>query len=293
QIMKFGLVNRTQYSTAQKEILDLITIVSDEDPENINYIEDFPSSREHLEKYYPQVLSAQVFPELKYTYGQRIFDFKGVNQVAYIIDSLKEAGHTRRAVLCLWDPLRDEWNADKKEWVKENQPCLDLIQCRIQDNRLMMTVYIRSNDMFKAWPENAFALRQLQQMIRQGVGGATKLGDLIIISHSAHIYEQDWAKAQAILKKLGPQYLETSDFIIDPRGNFYITLENQKILVRHYTPQGSLIQEFRSSDAVELKKKIGPFVSRIDHAFYLGSELEKAARALKQSEPYNQDKVKL
>ncbi|MFH1173217.1 MAG: hypothetical protein V1692_01670, partial [bacterium] len=84
QIMKFGLVNRTQYSTAQKEILDLITIVSDEDPENINYIEDFPSSREHLEKYYPQVLSAQVFPELKYTYGQRIFDFKGVNQVAYI-----------------------------------------------------------------------------------------------------------------------------------------------------------------------------------------------------------------
>lgn len=291
-ILKFGLINKTQYTVPQKEILDLITIVSEEDPDNVNHIDDFPYSREHLEKYYPQVLSAQSFPELKYTYGQRIFDAKGINQVDYIIESLKEAGHTRRAVLCLWDPSRDEWNAEKKEWVKENQPCLNLIQCRIQGNRLMMTVYIRSNDMFKAWPENAFAMRKLQQLIQKGVSSEIKLGDLIIISHSAHIYEQDWEKAQAVVKKLASKYLETTDFLIDPRGNFYIYLKDNQIAVNHYSPSGDLIQEFKGQTAVELKTAIMPFVSRIDHAFYLGGELEKAEMALKEGREYNQDRVK-
>ncbi len=292
KILKFGLINKTQYTTHQKEILDLITVVTGEDPDNINYIDDFPYSKEHLENYYPQVLSAEIFPGLKYTYGQRMFNFKGINQVKYIIETLKEANYARTAVLCLWDPTQDVWNADKNKWITENQPCLNLIQCRVYNNHLVMTVYIRSNDMFKAWPENTLAMRKLQQMIQQGIGGEIKLGDLITICHSAHIYEQDWERAQVIVKKLSPQYLETSDFIIDPRGNFYIYLKDNQIAVNHYSPSGDLIQEFKGQTAVELKTAIMPFVSRIDHAFYLGAELEKAEKALSEGKEYIQDRVK-
>ncbi len=92
---------------------------------------------------------------------------------------------SRRAIAFTWDVV-DDINA-------KSAPCLDLVNAIVQDNKLFLTCYIRSNDMYRAWPQNAFGLRQIQKIIADGVG--IKMGKLCIVSNSAHIYERDFLKS--------------------------------------------------------------------------------------------------
>ena len=157
--------------------------------------------------------------------------------------------------------------------------------------------------MFEGYPENAFGLRALQEEIRKELAEKLKesnktidlkLGDLIILSQSAHIYDDCWETVETILKKhLTTKY--TSHIAdIDPRGNFVITVDygSQEIVMEHTSPANVKIGEFRGKTGFELmqtltKEKV---VSLIPHAIDLGLELMKAEIALKLGLHYNQDR---
>jgi thymidylate synthase len=175
-----------------------------------------------------------------------------------------------------------------EEDIKSNQPpCLDLVQALVQNNILHLTAYFRSNDMFGAWPQNVLALRKMQGLISQEVD--TKLGNLTTISCSAHIYEQDFERAQNIIKK----HTDQLRCQWDPRGNLAIALDRikQEIIASHYSADGLKISEYRAKTARELWEQLDKnlAVSQLGHAFYLGQELTRAEVALKQNLEYHQE----
>ncbi|HII29894.1 TPA: thymidylate synthase, partial [Candidatus Woesearchaeota archaeon] len=164
-IMKFGRVSPTHYDSRMKEVVDLISVVTDEDPEGMCVPDFLPCNEKMLEEYFPTVLSSQPLAEIKYTYGQRLRAHFGVDQVEAMIKKLSEEKGIRSAVAVLWDPRID----NKKGGMPGLSPCLNYIGVKISGDKLILTALIRSNDMFSGWPENAFVLRKLQELIRGGV----------------------------------------------------------------------------------------------------------------------------
>ncbi len=283
-VLRFGYKKKSQYSDEQLEIIGLISIISDEDPENIDFKPFFKFSKENFKEYLPQLMSSEIFGDVNYTYGSKLRNFKGINQIESIINQLKEVLYTRRAVAVTLDVENDLNNP--------HSPCLDLIQVLVQD-KLYLTAYFRSNDMFSAWPQNALALRTVQYEIAKKVG--VDVGDLIIISNSAHIYSSNWKEAKEILKKYPPTQSwdmnSKGEREPDPRGNILIELENSKIKVTHLNTKGDRIEEFYTDNATEAYKKITEkqMISQISHALDIGMELGKAQSALILGKKYVQD----
>jgi thymidylate synthase len=275
RILKFGVNKMSQYAEMQRELINITTVINDEDPENSFLPEYLYFTKQDLENYYPQLMTDHIFEGVEYTYGSRLRNFNGINQVQAIIDDLKANNYSRRAIGFTWDVMKDTGNP--------KSPCINLINALVQGNKVYLTTYIRSNDMYRAWPQNAFALRKVQKEIADALG--LKLGKLCIISNSAHIYERDFLAAAEMVAKNKSQ----TECIQDPRGSFVISVENDKLIASHFSPEGQFIQKFEGLTAKEIHNQIFTFTSDILHAFYLGRELMRAEISLKKNIPYIQD----
>ncbi len=276
-IMKFGETKKSQYDIGQRELMDLMVIIEEEDTDKLKWREFYQFTKKDLEKYIPTVITPIVDPSIEYTYGQRLMKFRNIDQIKKIVQELKAHNFSRRAVACTWDIVKDI-NSDKP-------PCLDLVQCLVQGNKLYLTAYFRSNDMFEAWPRNVYALRKLQKIISEEIG--IDMGTITTFSCSAHIYKNNWKKAKEIIEK----YPIKVEKIGDPRGNFRISIERERIKVAHMTPEGKRIDEICGKTAEEICEKMVENFRINDqfHAFYLGKELQKAEIALKNGSEYVQD----
>jgi thymidylate synthase len=274
-ILKFGRDKMSQYGDMQRELVGLVSIVSDEDPEKPFLPEYLIFNKNDLDNYLNQMMTDKIPENLEYTYGSLLRNYKKINQIESIIEQIKKEDYTRRAVAVCWNVEKDNLNP--------KSPCLDLIQAIVNKNKLHLTCYFRSNDMFGAWPQNALALRNIQKEIADKVG--KEMGKLMIISNSAHIYERDYEKAMEIVKK----YKSKLDCEQDKRGNFVIELENDLIKVIQTDINGRAIQNFSGKTAIEIFHQIYPFLSKISHSLDLGAELQKAEIALKKKLKYIQD----
>jgi hypothetical protein len=83
--------------------------------------------------------------------------------------------------------------------------------------------------MVHGWPRNAFALRKLQKDIADS--GKLGMGPLTIISHSAHMYSDDFKLVENILmdwydKESG--FTPAVHFAFDPRGNVVVEVIKAK-----------------------------------------------------------------
>ncbi len=279
-VLAFGRRDLTAFTVQQRELLDVVATIQAEDPQNPHLPEWMPFTREQVDAYLPQMLTPERPEHIAYTYGERLFDFNGRDQIAAMVKELETMRYSRRAVAALWDPARDAEAADP--------PCLTLLQARAREGKLYLTAYFRSHDIFRAWPLNAFGLRALQHEMARRLDRCM-LGDLVIISQSAHIYADSWQAARQITRDHAREYLKNPRLVRDPRGSFNIRVEGYQIRVDHYTPEGNLLATFSGSSARALQREIGFFVSRVDHAIYLGMELAKAELALKNNWPYVQD----
>jgi thymidylate synthase len=280
-VLAFGRRDLTAYTVQQRELLDVVATIESEDVEEFYLPDWLPLKRDQLEAYYPQLLTRDRPANIAYTYGERLFDFHGRDQVSAMVDALRETRYSRRAVAGLWDPARDAGSADP--------PCLNLVQARLRDGKLYLTAYFRSHDIFRAWLMNAFGLRKLQAEIAQRVGDCM-IGDLVIVSQSAHIYADSWQAAREITREHGREFLKNPRLVRDPRGSFTVRVEGFQIRVDHYSPEGNLLATFTGSTARALQRDLAFFVSRVDHAIYLGGELAKAELALKNNVTYVQDR---
>ena len=300
-VMKFGEVKQTEYNLRQREVLGIVSIINGEETELPSWL---PISKEDLENYYLTFFS-QAKPEgVEYTYGERLFGLKVssipkevrntlepkmvkevhaiLDQVELIAKKLKEKPFTRRAIAVTW--------RHESDLVSANPPCLIEIVWSIKFGKLHQMCTFRSHDIFGAWLLNVFALRRLQHYVSDRVGFPP--GSLIVVSVSAHVYENNWSVAEEILEK---RYRGNKmEFSEDLRGFFVIKVECNEIVVEHRLRDGRKTKyEFRGNSAEELYRRIlnENLVSRLDHAAYLGKELARAEMALREKKPYVQDRA--
>ncbi len=291
RIKTTGTIRPTGYDGQWQELIDLMAIVTSE-PEDFyfpapNYL---PCDRTFIQEYISQILDdAPNIEGVKYTYGQRLRSWFGKDQIEQVIHKLVDDIDSARAVMSLWDVKDHEAN--------NSPPCLNHIWVRVVEQELSLTATFRSNDMFSAWAANAFGLRALQQHIRDEIAARSvyklKMGALITISQSAHIYDDCWDSADKVIQSQYPK-CQQRDYA-DPLGSFVITVQDDKIVVEHMTPgSGEVINCYASKSAMQLFRQIAADCPalQVEHAMYLGTELQKAEMALSMKEKliYQQDK---
>lgn len=320
-IYRYGKKNLMNANTDRwvKEINNLVAVIHD--PQNTDLsLNPFliPLTKEKIEAYQKEILSS-LLPEGKaYTYGNKLrayvhpypkeikdlvntkeykdFEFgQGphldsnvaykdniceINQIKDIIDVLKRDPYSKACVAITWH-VCDELMRKHK-----SSPCLVILQAMVQDEKLNLTVFFRSHDMTQGWPENAYGMAAIQKEISEGIN--VEPGILTIISGSAQIYANYYKQVEDMLNKY-----KKIDLSFDPRGNYIISVSDEKIVVTLINPEkGQELEKFEGKTAQELSRKISKFGSLINfyHALYIGAELQKAEDALKNKVSYVQDK---
>lgn len=312
-IMRYGRNKQTRYTQENelKELLNVMAVVYKENPEDPYLPHFFPFSKTELLQYYPQVLSAKQIPGIAYTYGQRLRNHDEVDQIAKIIELIKTRPFSKKMV-AFTAKVSEDWNQVNKG----DTPCLTQVLFSIQDNTLFCTTHFRSQDMVHGWPRNVFSLLKLQKLVSDETGYA--MGPFVMITHSAHIYSDDYELVEKILKdnydkELG--YTSRQMFEDDPRGNITIEIEetgkrpvgrptkyavkptdkDYEIVVKLYAPNGGLLlKEWRGKTAMELyiaMVNIGEYLVLPSHLIYIGSELQRAEYYIKLgiAEKFSQD----
>jgi thymidylate synthase len=125
-------------------------------------------------------------PDRPFTYGQRIFDQGGVNQLEWMADRLRSKPETTAATIGLLIP------GD----TSPNLPCLVTIDAKIRPERLLVQFFFRSQNIFGRQYANLLALAKLQHSLASICG--VSVGALSGYIASAHIYDFDLAQARAL-----------------------------------------------------------------------------------------------
>jgi len=289
-ILKFGELKKSEHGMMQKELLNAVAVIDGTEEGIPSWM---PFGSKELQNYMKTFFGPAQGTGLSYTYGMRLFSYiepcsggrrpedarKALDQIANSIKRLKEAPHTRRAVAFTWYVAEDSGS--------ENPPCLTQITWSIRRGQLCQTAVFRSHDIFGGWPLNAYALRELQKRMASELSAGT--GPLTIISNSAHVYENDFSQAGDMVRRMHSG--KSLPFGEDRLGYFLISVEGGRITARHFLPDGKPGISFDGGDAEDLCKRIlnEGLVSRMDHAAYLGRELERAEQALRSGGSYVQE----
>ncbi len=306
RIRTTGTIRPTGYDGKWQELINLLVVVKNE-PDGFyfpepNYLSTDP---EFIKNYLPQILEDAPYEDgVKYTYGQRLRSWFHRDQVEDVIEKLIAEIDSASAVMSLWDSGRGfnrevstapfGRNPGDSDHQHGGSPCLNHIWVRVVEGELSLTGIFRSNDMFSAWPANAMGLRALQQHIRDEIAKRSEydllLGSLMILSQSAHIYDDCWESADKLIKDQYQKICKNQSFD-DSCGNFIIYLQNDEILVEQTNFTGEVVAMYSHKDVKSLYQKIASANPglRVDHALYLGSELQKAAIAISSKTPYTQD----
>jgi thymidylate synthase len=118
-------------------------------------------------------------------YGLRTQD-----QYGPIIERLKNDPDSRQAVVTIWNPELDLLPS------KRDYPCTILHQFRIRDNKLNMSVYMRSNDVWLGAAYDFFQFTRVQIAMASVLG--IEPGRYVHHVGSLHIYEQHYASAEGL-----------------------------------------------------------------------------------------------
>ncbi len=131
-------------------------------------------------------------------------DGQTINQIDYIVNTLKNNPNSRRILFHAWNVeyLPDE-SISPQENAKNGKmalpPCHLLYQFNVQNNKLSLMCTIRSNDLFLGNPFNTAQAALWVYMLCQQTG--LELGDLIISIGDAHIYNNHVEQVNAQLAR--------------------------------------------------------------------------------------------
>lgn len=129
-------------------------------------------------------------------YGPRFVD-----QLPYIIRQLKKDPWTRQAVMTFW-----KQNPKKTKDV----PCTVMLHfMRRPLEKLNLTVYMRSNDVWLGLPYDVHNFTCIQILVAQYLD--LGIGQYVHIDGSLHAYDVDFVKIKECATKLEPKMYQTTD----------------------------------------------------------------------------------
>ena len=107
------------------------------------------------------------------------------NQIDYVVAKLKEKPDTRHAAISIYDA---------KEWEKyrTDTPCTYAVQFSIIQDKLCMSVYMRSNDLWYGFCNDQYCFSMLQKLVAERLSMDT--GWYYHHAHNMHIYNDKLKK---------------------------------------------------------------------------------------------------
>ena len=114
-----------------------------------------------------------------FSYGSRIFNYHGINQLESIISKLSKNPESKSAVINFLDPSED----------KSHIPCICTLDIKIRNDKLIGTAFFRSQDVGKKLYADIIALGSIMENISKIL--KITLGELNILAVSLHLYQED------------------------------------------------------------------------------------------------------
>jgi len=178
-------IRKGSYEGQLRKQLDNLTVIIEEPytrplavwlPENCSI--PAPTSEERIQQYFYEYLATDTKGEGEdYTYGQHI-----APQLPAVIDILNvSGGSTNQACMNI---------GGVDNIVLEDPPCLRVVDFKVVDGFLNMSLFFRSWDIFVGFPENIGGLQLLKEYILAHLDFPVKDGPITAYSSGAHIYEQ-------------------------------------------------------------------------------------------------------
>jgi thymidylate synthase len=111
------------------------------------------------------------------------------------IETFKQDPTRRSVVMHTWIPMRDleKFTMERKA---TSSPCLVMIHPQITEGKLHFFVVMKTNDLFNAWPGNAFAFSSLQEYMAKEIG--VPIGTYNHFSVSMQVYEDMYDQARKL-----------------------------------------------------------------------------------------------
>jgi thymidylate synthase len=123
---------------------------------------------------------------LRGAYGPRLRRWGGrLDQLAKVVETLRADPDSRRAVIQLYDPARDE-NGNK------DVPCTLGFRFHLRNGKLVMSTTMRSQDVWLGLPYDVFTFTAIQELVAGWL--AVEPGDYHHHVDSLHLYESDAGK---------------------------------------------------------------------------------------------------
>lgn len=121
-------------------------------------------------------------------YGYCIRDKYGFDQLKSVLELLKDDPSTRQAVIHIKEPQEYKGLDSRSRDIN----CTVCLQFFIRDEKLYMTTYMRSNDLWLGFPFDVFQFTSLQVYMAMELG--VGLGTYTHIAGSLHLYMRDYLK---------------------------------------------------------------------------------------------------
>lgn len=157
-------------------------------------------------------------------YGPRIFNMRGINQLALVIQRLEKNPDSRKAVVQLFNA--EDIPTDDHSY--KDVPCTCVFQFMIRTNKLDMITSMRSNDAFIGLPHDVFAFTMLQEIVARSLG--KEIGTYKHMVGSLHLYDDKIAKARAYLDEgfQSTQFQMPPMPVGDPWAALGLVVENER-----------------------------------------------------------------
>ena len=101
------------------------------------------------------------------------------HQIDYVCAKLRQNNNTRKAAISIYDAK--EWTSYQKD-----TPCTYAIQFTILDNKLNISVLMRSNDIWYGFCNDQYQFSMLQQLVANRL--SIEIGTYYHFAHNLHLY---------------------------------------------------------------------------------------------------------
>lgn len=121
-----------------------------------------------------------------YSYGSRLYDFHGVDQIGYVKEKLATDPESKSATVTAMYPPEDSTHV----------PCICSLDFKVRDG-LILTAFFRSQDVGRKFAPDVLALQEVFEDVATHLGVARNR--MVVHVVSAHIYERDFERVREML----------------------------------------------------------------------------------------------
>lgn len=143
---------------------------------------------EMVEWMYNNFLSEDPVEDWGYSYGSRLKDFHGEDQLEYITEKLTRKPTSKSATISFMNPPED----------KKHVPCICVLDFKLRDG-LLMTVFFRSEDIGKKFYADMLSLKKIYEKVADRLNA--EKNKIVVYICSAHIYETEYNKVDEMLEE--------------------------------------------------------------------------------------------